>query len=100
MRTIDCWGNKVYTWQSYLNFKKWTDSISMRVPGEFINCTEGGTLGVYPEGLIKTIRHKPLKEFIQGYRLYEAMRFQAENPTNAMEDPGVPGMLPQPKIFF
>jgi hypothetical protein len=100
IRTIDCWGNKVYTWQSYLNFKKWHDSISMRVPGEFINCSEGGTLGVYPEGLIKYIRHKPLNEFIKGYRLYETMRFQAENPTNAMEETGIPGMLPQPKIFF
>lgn len=100
MRTIDCYGNKVLTWGSYLGFKKWHDSISMRVPGDWINCSEGGTYGVYPEGLIKTIRHKPLKEFIQGYKMYETMRFQAENPKNALEDPGVPGALPQPKIYF
>jgi hypothetical protein len=100
IRTIDCWGNKVYTWASYLNFKKWHDSITLRVPGEWINCTEGGTWGVYPEGLIKSIKHKPLKEFIQGYRMYETMQYQAENPSNALEDMGVPGVPPQPKIFF
>jgi hypothetical protein len=100
IRTVDCWGNKVFTWPSYLGFKKWHDSITMRCPGEWINCTEGGTYGVYPEGLIKTIRHKPLKEFINGYKLYEQMRYQAEHPENACEDPGVPGAIPQPKIFF
>ena len=100
IRTVDCYGNKVYTWQSYHNFKCWHDQITMRVPGEWINCTEGGTWGVYPEGLIKTIRHKPLKEFIDGYKLYESMKFQAENPRNANEDLGVEGIPPQPKLFF
>ena len=100
MRTVDCYGNKVFTWQSYYNFKCWHDSVTMRVPGEFINCTEGGTFGVYTEGLIKTIRHKPLKEFIDGYNLYESMRFQAENPENASEDLGIEGIPPQPKLFF
>lgn len=100
MRTVDCYGNKVFTWQSYHNFKCWHDSVTMRVPGEFINCTEGGTFGAYPEGLIKTIKHKPLKEFIDGYKLYETMKFQAENPQDAAEDLGVPGIPPQPKLFF
>lgn len=100
LRTMDCFGNKVFTWRSYLGFKQWHDSITMKVPGEWINCTEGGTFGVYPEGLIKTIKHKPLKEFIQGYKLYETMKYQAEHPENAEEDPGVPGAPPQPKIFF
>jgi len=100
LRTVDCWGNKVYTWQSYMNFKKYFDSISMRVPGEWINCSEGGTYGVYPEGLIKSIKHKRLKEFMDGYNLYKAMQFQAENPENAIEDSGVPGVVPQPKLFF
>lgn len=100
MRTVDCFGNKVYTWASYMGFKQWFDGISMRVPGEWINCTEGGTLGVYPEGLIKSIRHKPLAAFIDGYRGYEQMKFQAEHPEDAKEDPGVPGMVPQPKIYF
>jgi hypothetical protein len=99
IRTIDCWGNKVLTWQSYLNFKKWHDSIALRVPGEFINCSEGGTYGVYPEGLIKHIRHKPLSEFIKGYKLYETMKYQAENPRNANEKLGE-GIPPQPKLFF
>ena len=100
IRTVDCWGNQVLTWASYLGFKQWHDSISMRVPGEWINCSEGGTYGVYPEGLIKSIKHKPLKTFIDGYRLYEQMKFQAEHPENAIEDPGIPGAIPQPKILF
>ena len=100
MRTVDCYGNKVYTWQSYANFKAWHDQITMRVPGEWINCSEGGTWGVYPQGLIKSIRHKPLKEFIDGFKLYETMKFQAENPKDASEDLGVEGVPPQPKLFF
>lgn len=99
MRTVDCYGNKVYTWQSYHNFKCWHDSITMRVPGEWINCSEGGTWGVYSEGLIKTIRHKPLKEFIDGFQLYKTMQFQAENPHNGLENLGE-GLPLQPKLFF
>lgn len=99
MRTIDAFGNKVYTWASYYNFKCWHDSIAMRCPGEFINCSEGGTYGVYPEGLIRQIKHKSLKEFIDGYNLYQCMRHQAEHPENASEDVGH-GLPPQPKLFF
>jgi hypothetical protein len=98
--TNDCWGNKVYTWQSYANFKGWHESITMRCPGEWINCTEGGTFGVYPNGLIRNIKHKPLKEFLDGCLLYKAMEFQANNPKDANEDLGVPGVPPQPKLFF
>lgn len=100
VRTVDCFGNKVLTWASYLNFKRHADSIPLRCPGEWINCTEGGTYGVYPEGLIRQIRHKSLREFIQGYNLYKCMQFQAEHPENALEATGVPGMIPQPKILF
>ena len=100
MRTVDCWGNKVLTWQSYYNFKCWHDSITMKVPGEWINCTEGGTWGVYPEGLIKNIKHKSLKEFLDGYNLYGHMKFQALNPKNAAEDSGIPGVPPHPKLMF
>lgn len=100
MRAIDCFGNKVYTWASYFNFKCWFDSVCIRCPGEFINCSEGGTLGVYQEGLIRHIKHKSLKEFIDGVSLFETMKFQAENPQDANEDPGIPGIAPQPKLFF
>jgi hypothetical protein len=69
------------------------------VPGEFINCSEGGTYGVYPEGLIKHIKHKPLKEFIDGYNLYKTLEYQANNPSNAIEHVGE-GIPPQHKLFF
>lgn len=100
MRGIDCYGLPVKTWQSYYNFKCWFDSICIKCPGEWINCSEGGTLGVYPQGLIKQIRHKTLKQFIDGYKLYKAMEYQANNPQNADEDTGVPNIPPQPKLFF
>ena len=45
MRAIDVYGNSVKTWQSYYNFKCFFDWLSMTVPGIYINCTEGGTLG-------------------------------------------------------
>jgi hypothetical protein len=100
MRGIDCYGLPIKTWSSYHNFKCWFDSICIKCPGEWLNCTEGGTLGVYPQGLIKQIRHKPLKEFIDGFKLYRAMEYQANNPGNADEDPGIEGVQPQPKLFF
>lgn len=100
IRLHDCFGMPIKTWQSYHNFKCWFDSICIKCPGEWINCTEGGTLGVYPQGLIKQIRHKSLKEFIDGYNLYKAMEYQAKNPQNADEETGVEGLAPQPKLFF
>jgi hypothetical protein len=99
-RGIDCFGMPIKTWSSYYNFKCWFDSICIRVPGEWLNCSEGGTLGVYPQGLIKQIRHKSLKEFLDGYNLYKKMEYQATNPENADEDMGVEGVPPQPKLFF
>lgn len=100
MRYLDCFGLPVKTWPSYHNFKCWFDSICIKCPGEWINCSEGGTLGVYPKGLIKQIRHKPLKEFIDGYKLYRAMEYQAKNPQDGREETGIEGLEPQPKLFF
>jgi hypothetical protein len=56
IRAVDVWGNSVLTWQSYYNFKTWFDWLCTNVPGIYINCTEGGLLGSYPEGNIAQIR--------------------------------------------
>jgi hypothetical protein len=64
----DIYGNRVYTWQSYYNFKCWFEFIAMggsgNNPGMFINCTEGGILGSYPEGNIMQIQQMPLSVFM------------------------------------
>ena len=93
--TNDIFGNKVYTWQSYNNFKGWFEGVTMRVPGEWINISEGGTLGAYPNGLIPSIKQMAAVDFVRGYHICEEIRYMAENPTNATE----PG-LDAPKILF
>jgi len=91
----DVFGNKVYTWLSYNNFKCWTEGISIRCPGTWINCSEGGTLGSYHNGLIPSIKQMTMWDFIRMYEIHEEMRYMAHNPTDATE-PGDPG----PKILF
>lgn len=80
IRTLDVFGIKVYTWQSYYNFKCWFDSIACRVPGFWVNCTEGGCFGAYAEGNIKQVIQMPLEAFITSYRMHEQMREQCLNP--------------------
>lgn len=80
LRTVDVFGNKVFTWQSYFNFKAWFDFVALRVPGLWVNCTEGGTFGAYPEGNIMAVKQMELQEFIDMYRMTEKIRAQCENP--------------------
>ncbi len=81
VRATDVFGNSVKTWQSYANFKCWFDSIAMRVPGTWINCSEGGTFGSYPQGNIRAVQQMDLKDFIGVYSLCEHTREQCEDPT-------------------
>ncbi len=80
MRCVDVWGNKVLTWQSYYNFKVWFDWLSNTVPGIYINCTEGGLLGSYPEGNISSIKQMTLEDCLWMYTMHEQIRAQCENP--------------------
>ena len=80
LRCVDVWGNSVLTWQSYYNFKVWFDWLCTNVPGLYINCTEGGLLGSYPEGNIAAIKQMTLKELIWMYGMNEEMRRQCEMP--------------------
>ena len=63
---VDIYGRKRFTWPSYFNFKCWFDFVACGGNGNnpklFINCTEGGILGAYPEGNIKQIQQMSLKE--------------------------------------
>jgi hypothetical protein len=76
----DIFGNKRYTWQSYYNFKSWFDYVACSVPGIYINATEGGCMGAYPEGNIRQILQMSLKEVTQMFSHHEHMREQCENP--------------------
>ncbi len=80
MRVRDVFGIPVYTWKSYHNFKGWFEYISMTVPGMYFNCSEGGTLGAYMEGNIRSIQQISLKGFIRQMNMYEEIEEQARNP--------------------
>jgi hypothetical protein len=83
IRAIDVFGNRVLTWQSYYNFKIFFDWLVCTVPGIYINCTEGGLLGAYPEGNIAQIQQMELKSLIRMYRLYEEIKTQCLDPTTS-----------------
>lgn len=77
MPCTDIFGNRVYTWQSYYNFKNWFEFIAMGGEGNnpqlFINCTEGGILGAYPEGNIQQIQQMSLDNFIKLFGMHKAL---------------------------
>jgi hypothetical protein len=77
MLATDIFGNRVYTYPSYFNFKAWFDYIACggkgNHPGQYINCTEGGILGAYAEGNIRQIQLMPLEHFLWTYNLHKKM---------------------------
>lgn len=80
MRCVDVWGNSVLTWGSYWNFKLWFDKTCHTVPGTYINCTEGGLLGSYPEGNIARIQQMTLCDCLDMYDMHNEIRQQCEYP--------------------
>jgi hypothetical protein len=81
----DIYGNRVWTWRSYLNFKYWFDYIACGgkngLEGIFFNCTEGGILGSYTEGNILQIRQSTLSSFLNTFNAYRKLpQIQAERP--------------------
>ena len=68
----DVYGNRVFSWPSYQNFRAWTE---FQCQGSFakhniriINCTEGGTLGAYPHGNVMWIEQKNLVDWIDQHK--------------------------------
>ncbi len=80
LKAVDVYGNKVLTWQSYNNFKSWFDFVAVKVPGVYINCTEGGTFGAYADGNIMAVKQMEILEFFKMYQMHEAIKGQCENP--------------------
>jgi len=77
LRVTDVFGNSVNTWQSYHNFKGWFEYVALTVPGIYYNCSEGGTLGAYKEGNIRSFIQMPLKNFIRQMNIYKEIEHQA-----------------------
>jgi len=76
----DIFGNRVSTWQSYANFKSWFDYVAVRVPGIYINATEGGTLGAYQNGNLQHIKLMDLAEVKEMYSMSEKLENQMLHP--------------------
>jgi hypothetical protein len=83
IKMTDVYGNKVLSWQSYANFKAWFDQLALHVPGIWINCTEGGTLGAFPEGNMIQIKQMPLSYFYEMYNMSRHIEDQAHSPETA-----------------
>lgn len=80
VRMTDVYGNSVKSWQSYANFKSWFDWLVQTVPGQWTNCTEGGTFGAYPGGNLRALQQMDLKDFLRMVSLSDEIREQCENP--------------------
>lgn len=80
MRAVDVYGNKVLTWRSYANFKGWFEWVAIQVPGLYINCTEGGTFGAYPDGNLMAVKQMDLSDFLNMYQLHHHLKGSCENP--------------------
>ncbi len=80
LKVHDIYGIPVKTWQSYANFKAWFDWVTLQVPGNYINCTEGGIFGAYSEGNLRTIKQMDLADCLRMYAMSDHMRQQVESP--------------------
>ncbi len=76
----DVYGNRVKSWQSYANFKAWYDWLVTTIPGDWINCSEGGCMGSYPHGNIRQLKQMDLLDFFSMITMHEDLREQCENP--------------------
>mgnify|MGYP001572600360 FL=1 len=74
IRWPDVYGITVHTWPSYFNFKCWFDFITARVPGQWINATEGGIIGSYREGNIRTVKQMSLSDVIGMLNTHEGLK--------------------------
>lgn len=78
---VDIFGNRVFTWPSYYGFKVWTDYIVYQCPGIYINSSEGGILGAYPDGNIKNIIQQDLDDSFKMFSLSSHLKECSENPS-------------------
>lgn len=84
LKVRDIYGIPVKTWRSYDNFKQWFCWVAQKVPGVYINATEGGTLGAYDTGNLRHIIQMDLADCLVQFGISEHMREQVEDPTAAV----------------
>ena len=81
----DVFGNRVWAWPSYQNFKAWFEFQAMGGQGDhnlqIINCTEGGTLGAYPQGNIIAIKQMRLRNFVDSYTRWGKLKKTVDDAT-------------------
>ena len=80
INAVDIFGNRAVTWLSYYNFKLWFEVVAQRVPGIYINATEGGILGAHRDGNIIHIKQMWLDDVYATFGLHGHKRGQAEKP--------------------
>lgn len=80
IKTVDIFGNAVKTWQSYFNFKLWFDLVAQRVPGFYINASEGGIFGAYREGNISAVKQMWYDDMIDLFTLHKHKKDFCEDP--------------------
>lgn len=75
MPCTDIYGNRVWTWGSYWGFKAFMDHAACGGQGGnasiWINATEGGILGAYPEGNIQQIIQLDLRTAMHMYNRHK-----------------------------
>jgi hypothetical protein len=77
---VDVFGNRVVSWQSYLNFRDWFISRFLAVPGIYINATEGGTLGAFREGNLACVKQMWLEDVYHVFNDHTYLADQAFHP--------------------
>ena len=82
LKVTDIYGNKVKTWPSYYNFAAWFQAFASVVPGIYINATEGGCLGAFPEGNMMKIKQMDLEHVLEMYSLHRVLEPQCADPSN------------------
>ena len=80
INAVDVFGNKVKTWLSYYNFKLFFEVAAQRVPGIYINATEGGILGAHRDGNIIHIKQMWLDQVYDMFSIERHKKGQALNP--------------------
>ena len=80
LSAVNVFGNRVLTWQSYYNFKLWFEVVAQRVPGIYINATEGGILGAHRDGNISVIKQMWLSDVLDMLTLSRHKQGQVEHP--------------------
>lgn len=85
LSAVDIFGNRAVTWQSYYNFKLWFEVVAQRVPGLYINATEGGIFGAHREGNISAVRQMWLDDVFDMFNLSSHKMEQAFSPENPNE---------------